>query len=324
MTLSRRTVIAVGASAALLGAIARAQSSQARINVGFAAGGTLDVIARRLADQLRGKYAESVIVESKIGAGGRIANETVRAAAPDGSSMVLSPSSPMVIFPHVYKKLSYDPQKDFVPVTPVCSNAQTFVVGPAVPESVRTLAQYISWVKGNPDKAGYGTPAAGSIMHFQGLVLQQKAGIELTHVAYRGMAAVVPDLIGGTLPASMAVTGDVTQHIASGKLRALAVTSEKRSRFLPDVPTFAELGFPEVTGVDWYGIFVPAATPAAVVEKLHRLIVAGVQEAPFAENLAKNGFDPYTLPSAEFAGRIESEARRWGPIVKASGFTAES
>ena len=124
--------------------------------------------------------------------------------------MVLSPSSPMVIFPHVYKKLSYDPQKDFVPVTPVCSNAQTFVVGPAVPESVRTLAQYVSWVKGNPDKASYGTPAAGSIMHFQGLVLQQKAGIELTHVAYRGMAAVVPDLIGGNLPASMAVTGDVT------------------------------------------------------------------------------------------------------------------
>lgn len=324
MTLSRRTVLAAGTGAVLFGSGVSAQPSPARINVGFAAGGTLDVIARKLSDQLRGKYAEAVIVESKIGAGGRIANEVAKGAAPDGATMVLSPSSPMVIFPHVYKKLSYDPQKDFIPVTPVCSNAQTFVVGPAVPESVRTLAQYVDWVKVNRDKGGYGTPAAGSIMHFQGLVFQQKAGIELTHVAYRGMAAVVPDLIGGNLPASMAVTGDVTQHIATGKLRALAVTSDKRSRFLPDVPTFAELGFPEVTGVDWYGIFVPARTPASVVDKLHRLIVAGVQEPPFADNLLKNGFDPYTLPADEFARRIQSETLRWGPIVKASGFTAES
>lgn len=324
MRLSRRSFLAAAAAGTTLGAHVHAQASPVRIHVGFAAGGTLDVIARRLSDQLRGKYADIIIVESKVGAGGRIANEATKLAAPDGSTMVLSPSSPMVIFPHVYRKLSYDPQKDFIPVTPVCSNAQTFVVGPAVPDSVLTLQQFIAWAKANTDKASYGSPAAGSIMHFQGLVFQQKAGIELTHVAYRGMAAVVPDLIGGTLPASMAVTGDVTQHIASGKLRALAVTSDKRSRFLPDVPTFAELGFPEVTGVDWYGIFVPARTPAAVVQKLHGLILAGVHEPPFAENLLKNGFDSYTLPSDEFARRIRSETARWGPIVKASGFTAES
>lgn len=324
MTLNRRTLLAAGSGAALLSSGVRAQPSPVRINVGFAAGGTLDVIARKLADQLRGKYAETVIVESKVGAGGRIANEAAKTAVADGATLVLSPSSPMVIFPHVYKKLSYEPQKDFVAVTPVCSNAQTFVVGPAVPESVRSLEQFIAWAKANRDKASYGTPAAGSIMHFQGLVFQQKAGIELTHVAYRGMAAVVPDLLGGNLPASMAVTGDVTQYIATGKLRALAVTSAKRSRFLPDVPTFAELGFPQVTGVDWYGIFAPARTPAPVVEKLHRLILAGVREPAFAENLLKNGFDPYTLSVDEFSRRIRAETEKWGPIVKASGFTAES
>jgi tripartite-type tricarboxylate transporter receptor subunit TctC len=259
-----------------------------------------------------------------VGAGGRIANEGVKNAAPDGATMVLSPSSPIVIFPHVYSKLSYEPQKDLIAVTPVCSNAQAFVVGPSVPEAVRTLQQFIAWAKANPDKGSYGTPAAGSIMHFQGLMFQQRAGIQLTHVAYRGMAAVVPDLLGGNLPSSMAVMGDVTQHIANGKLRALAVTSEKRSRFLPNVPTFAELGFGEVTGVDWYGLFVPARTPQVVVEKLHANAIAAVQDPALAESLDKAGFDPYTLPQAEFVKRIQSETLRWGPVVKASGFTAES
>lgn len=320
----RQFVLAAGAAATLHAAPGWAQPSPTRINVGFAAGGTLDVIARRLADRFKGSYAETVIVESKVGAGGRIANEAIKNAAPNGSAMVLSPSSPIVIFPHLYSKLGYNPQKDFVAVTPVCSNAQAFVVGPAVPESVRTLAQFIAWAKANPDKGSYGTPAAGSIMHFQGLVFQQKAGITLTHVAYRGMAAVVPDLIGGNLPSSMAVMGDVLQHLATGKLRALAVTSEKRSRFLPNVPTFAELGYAEVTGVDWYGLFVPAQTPQAIVDKLHANAVAAVQDAALAESLDKAGFDPYVLPQAEFKARIQAETLRWGPVVKASGFTPES
>ncbi len=325
MSCSRRTFIQTATSAAALAGVPSwAQPSPSRIYVGFAAGGTLDVIARRLADRFKGPYAETVVVESKVGAGGRIANEGVKSAASDGGTMVLSPSSPIVIFPHVYSKLSYDPQKDLIGVTPVCSNAQVFVVGPAVPESVQNLAQFIAWAKANPDKGSYGTPAAGSIMHFQGLVFQQKAGIQLTHIAYRGMAAVVPDLIGGTLPSSMAVMGDVTQHITTGKLRALAVTSEKRSRFLPNVPTFAELGFAEVTGVDWYGLFVPAKTPQAIVEKLHANAIAAVQDATVADALEKAGFDPYTLPQAEFTRRIQAETLRWGPVVKASGFTAES
>lgn len=322
---SRRLLLQGSAACAAMQALpVLAQPSPSRINVGFAVGGTLDVIARRLADQFKGHYADVVLVESKTGAGGRIANETVKNAAPDGGSMVLSPSSPIVIFPHVYSKLSYHPQNDLIAVTPVCSNAQTFVIGPAVPESVRTLAQFIAWVKANPTLGAYGTPAAGSIMHFQGLVFQKQAGIQLAHVAYRGMAAVVPDLLGGNLVSSMAVTGDVTQHIASGKLRALAVTSEKRSRFLPDVPTFAELGFGDVTGVDWYGLFLPARTPQAVVDKLHAQAVAAVKAPAVAETLEKNGFDPYVLDQAEFIRRIDAETKRWGPIVKASGFTAES
>jgi len=323
MPLTRRVFIQSTLATAAASALpAWAQASPARINVGFAAGGTLDVIARRLADKLRGAYAETVIVESRVGAGGRIANEAVKNAAPDGGNLVLSPSSQMVIFPHVYSKLSYDPLTDFIPVTPVCSNAQAFVLGPSVPASVQTLAQFITWAKSN--KAFYGTPAAGSIMHFQGLVFSQKAGIELTHVPYRGMAAVVPDLLAGNLTSSMAVLGDLLPQMETGKLRVLAVTSEKRSRFLPNVPTFAEAGYPDVTGVDWYGLFLPAKTPQAIVDRLRDTAYTAMKDKAFLDSLEKLGFDHYQLAPAEFAARIRRETAYWGPIVKASGFTAES
>ncbi len=319
MSLSRRTFLQGSAACALLPATAaHAQSGTARIYVGFAAGGTLDIIARRIAEKIRATYADPVIVEGRIGAGGRIAIDATKAAAPDGMSIVLSPSSPIVIFPHVYRKLSYDPVLDLAPVTPVCSNAQAFVVGPGVPDSVRNLAQFVDWARAN--KTFYATPAAGSIMHFQGMVFSNKAGLDMTHAPYRGMAAIIPDLLSGTIATSMAVMGDVLPHIPSGKLRPLAVTSAQRSRFLPDVPTFAELGFGEVTGIDWYGLFVPAKTPVAVIDKLRQATHAAMKEPAFGEALTQMGFDTYTLSSTELAARIKSETEYWGPIAKSSGF----
>jgi len=319
MSLSRRTFLQGSAACALLPATAaHAQSGTARIYVGFAAGGTLDIIARRIAEKIRATYADPVIVEGRIGAGGRIAIDATKAAAPDGMSIVLSPSSPIVIFPHVYRKLSYDPVLDLAPVTPVCSNAQAFVVGPGVPDSVRNLAQFVDWARAN--KTFYATPAAGSIMHFQGMVFSNKAGLDMTHAPYRGMAAIIPDLLSGTIATSMAVMGDVLPHIPSGKLRPLAVTSAQRSRFLPDVPTFAELGFGEVTGIDWYGLFVPAKTPVAVIDKLRQATHAAMKDPAFGEALTQMGFDTYTLSSTELAARIKSETEYWGPIAKSSGF----
>lgn len=323
MLLTRRNVLqGIAASSVLFGSDARARPSVARILVGFAAGGTLDVIARRIADQLGGNYADSVIVEGRTGAGGRIAIDAARIASPDGSTIVLSPSSPIVIFPHAYRQLSYDPQKDLVPITPVCSNAQTFVVGPAVPSSVATLQDFIAWAKSN--KTFYATPAAGSIMHFQGWAFAQQAGFEMTHVPYRGMAAIVPDLLAGTVPTCMAVTGDILQHVESGKLRPLAVTSAQRSRFLPKVPTFGELGFDRVTGVDWYGLFAPAKTPQPIIEQLQQSVHAALKTKPVTEFLEQMGFDSYALSSAELAERIRQETARWEPVVKQSGFQLDN
>ena len=321
MHVTRRRFLQGTAACSLLPAsVANAQNGTARIYVGFAAGGTLDIIARRMADKLRGVYADPIIVEGRIGAGGRIAIDATKAAAPDGMSIVLSPSSPIVIFPHVYRKLSYDPVQDLIPVTPVCSNAQAFVVGPGVPELVRDLAQFVEWARVN--KTFYATPAAGSIMHFQGMVFSNKANLDMTHAPYRGMAAIIPDLLSGTVATSMAVMGDVLPHIP-GKLRPLAVTSAQRSRFMPNVPTFAELGYGEVTGIDWYGLFVPAKTPASTVEKLQTTAHAAMKDPSFGEALTQMGFDTYMLSSAELAARIKSETEYWGPIAKASGFTID-
>lgn len=323
MSLTRRHVLqGVAASAALWTHRAVARPALARIVVGFAAGGTLDVIARRIADQLSGNFADSVIVEGRTGAGGRIAIDATKIANPDGTTLVLSPSSPIVIFPHVYKKLSYDPVADLIPITPVCSNAQTFVVGPAVPETVKTLQDFVVWAKAN--KTFYATPAAGSIMHFQGWVFGQQAGIEMTHVPYRGMAAIVPDLLSGTVPTSMAVTGDIRQYVETGKLRALAVTSAERSRFMPGVPTFAELGFDRVTGVDWYGLFAPAKTPQPIIDQLQQSITTAAKAKPVTDFLEQMGFDSYTLDSAQLAARMREETARWAPIVKQSGFELDN
>lgn len=324
MSITRRHLLQGAAASSALwstGTLA-ARPSLARIVVGFAAGGTLDVIARRIADQLGGNFADSVIVEGRTGAGGRIAIDATKVATPDGTTIVLSPSSPIVIFPHVYKQLSYDPQQDLIPITPVCSNAQTFVVGPAVPEQIKTLQDFITWAKAN--KTFYATPAAGSIMHFQGWVFAQQAVIDMTHVPYRGMAAIVPDLLSGTVPTSMAVTGDILQHVESGKLRPLAVTSAQRSRFLPKVPTFAEQGFDRVTGVDWYGLFAPAKTPQPVIDQLQQSVHAALKATPVTEFLEKMGFDAYALSSADLAGRIREETARWAPVVKQSGFQLDN
>ena len=226
MHVTRRRFLQGTAACSLLPAsVANAQNGTARIYVGFAAGGTLDIIARRMADKLRGVYADPIIVEGRIGAGGRIAIDATKAAAPDGMSIVLSPSSPIVIFPHVYRKLSYDPVQDLIPVTPVCSNAQAFVVGPGVPESVRDLAQFVEWARVN--KTFYATPAAGSIMHFQGMVFSNKANLDMTHAPYRGMAAIIPDLLSGTVATSMAVMGDVLAPPCRHQRAAVALHAER-------------------------------------------------------------------------------------------------
>lgn len=302
---------------------ARAQGQPPRILVGFPAGGSVDTTARRFADFGRGKLAETVLVEQKVGAGGRIAIAALKDAAPDGQTLLLSPSSMFTIYPHAYRKLAYNPAADAIAVAPLALSTCGFGVGPMVPATVKTLAQFADWAKANPDKAAYASPAAGAMPHFLGNQFEQAAGLKLTHAPYRGAAPGMQDLMGGQIASGCFSIGDFLPHLASGRVRLLGVTDKARSRFAPDVPTFEEQGFKGIVGVESYGLFVPAKTPQAVVDKLAEVARNAVREPGVVEALGKLGFEPLGLAPADYARRLAAEREYWGPVVKASGFSSD-
>ncbi|MDL9997914.1 Bug family tripartite tricarboxylate transporter substrate binding protein [Variovorax sp. J22P240] len=298
-------------------------NGNAAIVSGFPAGGMGDNVARPVAEKLRGHYATSLTVESRTGAGGRIAVEYVKRAAPDGLTILQIPSSPMVLYPHTYKKLNYDPLVDFTPVTSTVTYAFSFTAGPGLPAEIKTVADYVKWAKANPKQATYGVPAAGSALHFAGMMLQKAADIEMTSVAYRGGAPLLNDVMGGQVPVSFNVVGEVMPHIRSGKLRSLGVTSAQRSPFLPEVPTLVEQGYKDIAVQEWLGWFLPAKTPAATVQRLNTLVREALQAPDFIAALATYGLEPVHQSPEEFARRVKADYDRWGPIVRATGFTAE-
>ena len=259
--LNRRHLITAGALAAAsaFAPLAQAQTTlakPARILVGFPAGGAADAVARLLAQQLTGTYAPTVIVDNKPGAGGRIAAQTFKTADADGTQMLVTPASILTIYPHAYKKLGYDSLADFTPVGSAAKVSFAFSVSSAVPASVKTMADYVTWAKANPKEANFGSPAAGATPHFVGVMLGRAAGLELNHIPYKGGAPLVSDLLGGQVQAGVNVLPEVLPHQQAGKLRILAVSGAKRSPYLPGVPTLAESGFKDVAADEYFAVFV--------------------------------------------------------------------
>jgi tripartite-type tricarboxylate transporter receptor subunit TctC len=322
----RRSVLQAASAASLSGLVPKvfAQGTgNAFIVSGFPAGGMGDFVARPLAERLRGKYAPNVLVESRTGAGGKIAVEYVKRSAPDGLTILQIPSSPMVLYPNTYKKLAYDPIADFTPISTTVTYGFSVTAGPGLPAEIKTLADYLKWAKANPKLANYGIPAAGSALHFVGMMLAKESGVELTSVAYRGGAPLLQDVLGGQVPISINVLGEVAPHIRSGRLRSLAVTMGQRSPFLPDVPTLAEQGFKDIVVQEWLGWFVPAKTLPETVQKLNALVRENLNSPEMIEILAKNSLQPISQSAEEFARIVKADLARWTPIVKTSGFTAE-
>ena len=235
---------------------------------------------------------------------------------------LLTPDFPITVYPHSFRALSYDPLRDLVPVAPAARSTLTFVIGPAVPDRVRSLADFIAWCKANPDQSSFATTSAGSTTHFVGVMLASASGAKLTPVHYRGGAPALQDLLGGHVPASVNPIGETLPFAASGKLRILAVTSAERSRFLPDVPTMREAGY-DVAFDSWIGAFAPARTPAAAVRRLNAAIGGAVRLPEMIQSLAKMGNEPRFQPPEEFTATVKADLERWGPVVKASGFVAE-
>jgi tripartite-type tricarboxylate transporter receptor subunit TctC len=325
--LSRRCFVTTSASVGLtcaLGGLATTGDAQtlartARLLVGFPPGGSVDVVARLLVEQMKG-YAPSMIVDNRPGAGGRVALEALKAGDPDGSVVALTPGDQVTLFPHVYQTLNYNPLKDFAPVTTVCTFPFVLTVGPMVPANVTTLAQFMDWCHANPKLATYGSSGAGTRPHFLGVALARAAGIEFAHLPYKGGASAIQDLLGGQIPATISVFSNIYPHVQSGKLRALAITARHRSPLLPDVPTAREAGYPAIEAVEWFGLFVPAKTPTGIIEALHSSVQQALRAEALASGLAKQSFDMASTSPNDFTALIKADTERWGMVVKASGF----
>ena len=326
----RRHFLQALGSAAALGALsplsALAQAlDQVKIMYGFPPGSAGDSVARRVAEKLGGTpYSKNPgYVENKPGAGGRIAVESLKAAVADGSVLTLAPVSALAVYPYIYPKLSYKPEE----VTQVSIGAIMFhglAVGPAVPAEVKTLKDFLAWAKANPDKASYGTPGAGSMPHLLGALLGIRAAVDLKHVPYRGTVPSITDLVGGQIAAAMNPSGDYLQYMKSGRVRVLATSGKKRSPFLPDVPTFIELGYPDVTSEEWFGFYAPAKTPAATIAAANAAITTALKDKTVIEALAIVGLVAHGSTPQEMAADQKAEFERWGPLVKQIGVTAES
>ena len=292
-----------------------------KLLVGFAPGGTADIIARVVAEKMTTSIGQPVVVENRPGAIGRITADAVKAAAPDGTTIMVMPIGPMAVVPHVYKDISYDPIKDFTPIALGATFQFAIAAGPA--SGAKTWAEFVTWAKANPAKAGYATSGAGSLPHFFGVLLSRGIGVEMIHVPYKGSAAYLNDLLGGQVPAAIDAIADLSELHRAGKVKILASSGAARSTALPDVPTFGELGVTGVEAMGWFGFFAPAKTPKPIVDALNAAINGALKSPDVAEKLSKLGMDPATGTPEQFAKVLADDYAKWGPIVKASGFKPE-
>lgn len=292
-----------------------------RIIVGFAPGGTADIIARVVAEKMGAAIGQTVVVENKPGAIGRIAADAVKSAAPDGTTIMVMPIGPMAVVPHVYKDITYDPIKDFTPVAIGATFQFAFAASPK--SGAKTWAEFAQWAKANPGKADYATSGAGSLPHFFGVLLSRGIGVDMVHVPYKGSAAYASDVISGQVAGAIDALADLTELHRANKVRVLATSGAQRSTALPDVPTFNELGVKGVEAMGWFGFFAPPKTPKAIVDQLNAAINKALQSPDVAQKLSGLGMDPATGTPEQFAKVLADDYAKWGPIVKASGFKPE-
>ena len=309
--------LAFALAAALLSGSAAAQQGTIKFLVGFPAGAGLDAMTRLIADKMRDSLGQPVIVENRPGAAGQIVMNALKVAPPDGTTLVMTPLVTVVTAPHVFPTLQYDAFKDFTPVAHTANFLFAFVMGPAT--RAKDLKTYIGLVKQDPKYGNYASAATGSLPHFFSLLFAEKAGLKMNHIGYRGTAAAMTDLLGGQIAAFMGTVSDVNAQHKAGKVVAVATSGAKRSRHMPEVPTFRELGF-DIEGAGWYAAYAPAGTPPAVVERLSKAIIAAVNAPDVREKLDNYGMEPTGLPPAELARIHKRDYEQWGPVIKASGF----
>ena len=310
------------AVAALLPAGASAQAWPAKpvkIVVPFAAGGATDVVARLLAQKLGEAWGQSVIVENRAGAGGNIGAEVVAKSAPDGYTLLMTSGSIVTANPYMYKSLTYDPAKDLVPITNVASGPQVIAVNTGV--AAKDLKEFIAFAKANPRNVNFGSAGIGTQTHLAAENFAHAAGVDLTHVPYKGESAAMTDLIGGQIQMATPNLGAAIGHIQQGKIRALAVTSKERSPQLPDVPAASEV-LPGFENAGWFGLMAPAGTPREVIDRIHRDSARILHSDELRTKLTQQGMAPVGNSPSEFAAAIREESGRWAKVIKDRGLSA--
>lgn len=285
-----------------------------RIVVGFPPGGSADILARLIANALRDDY--SAIVDNKAGAGGRIALSYVKAAKPDGQTVIVLPSGPMVLFPHVYKKLDYDAVKDFTPISQIARFQFGVVSGPAT--KAKNIADMIAKTKSDPTSASYGTPGAGTLPHFMGVLLEQSTGISLNHVPFQGGAPANNALLGGHIGYKFDVVSETAEMHNSGKARIIAVTGPQRDPQVPDVPTLKESGV-NMEATAWFAMYGPAGLKGESFNKLENAMMKMMRDPAMKDKLIKLGYEPIGSNGVDLAAAQKIDLGRWEKPIKATG-----
>ena len=291
-----------------------------KILVGFPPGGSVDIVARLLADKLRVTLGQNVIIDNKPGAGGRIAMAELKRAAPDGQTLALSPSGVLVVQPWLFANLGFDPNKDFSPIARVSTFDFAVTAGPGAPAG--DVKAILAWMKANPDKANYATSGAGTLPHFAGQLLGQATGVALTHVGYKGGAPAATDLMGGQVPLMVDTASETIEHHRAGKVRIVAVTGEARSKSLPDVPTLKESGI-DVLADGFFGLFGPAGVPPDAVTRINRAVGDALRTTDVQEKIQNIGLVANYGSAQELASLQAEHYRRWEAPIKAAGFKPE-
>ena len=317
-SLTRRTALSAAIAAATGSAVA--QDKPLRLVLGVPPGASLDTITRVVAEKMGKTLGRTVVVENKTGAGGIVANMAVKQAAPDGNTLLMTPLATMVAFPHSYARIDYDPFKDFTPVAHVASFQLAFGIGAQVP--AKTLAEYVALAKKGGPVTDFASPAPGSLPHFFGLMFAKAAGIELTHVPYKGGAPAMQALLSGEIGAAVLTLTDLGQQARAGKVRVLATSGVKRSPQYPELPTFKESGY-DIEGSGWYALFAPAGTPRDIVERLSAAAIDALKQQEVRQRFDPIGLEPTGLGAAELAAILRADYDKWGPIIRASGFKAD-
>lgn len=301
---------------------AHAQSDRpVKLLVGFAPGGSADIAARLIAERMSAELKQPVVVENRPGAGGRIAAEQLKNAAPDGGTLMLAPIVVPVLAPLVFSKLPYDPVADFAPVAHLANFQFGLSVNAGHP--AKTVPELLQWFKAHADKTNFGSPAPGSLPHFFGVMMARGAGLDMVHVPFNGGGPLMNALVGNQVSSAIDTLVDQIELHRSGKTRILATSGAARSPLLPEVPTFTEAGLRGVEGASWFAVYAPARTPEAVVRQQNAAINKALAAAEVRERFGKLGLEPVGGTPADLAALMKRDTERWGPVVKASGFKAD-